>query len=101
DKRPKSLGKISMLSALGHLLVADYIEVDHLEIGGVGLDRVPLAVADAEPFKRFDLDQTPALMLGMDTLRLFKQVDIDFANRQIRFKFPVRNLALGAWSVTR
>ena len=100
-KPPKSLGKISMLSALGHLLVADYIEVDHLEIGGVGLDHVPLAVADAEPFKRFDLDQTPALMLGMDTLRLFKQVDIDFANRQIRFKFPVRNLALGAWSVTR
>ncbi|TPG16725.1 hypothetical protein EAH87_13845 [Sphingomonas koreensis] len=87
-KPPKSLGTVSMVSALGRLLVADSIEVDHLQIGDVGFNHVPLAVADAEPFKRFDLTDQPALLLGMDTLRLFRHVQIDFANREIRFSLP-------------
>ena len=47
-----------------------------------------MAVADAAPFKRFGLTDQPALLLGMDALRLFDQVQIDFANRQIRFSLP-------------
>lgn len=87
-KPPKSIGTVSLVSALGQLMVADYVDVDRLEIGGIGFNNVPLAVADAEPFKRFGLTDTPALLLGMDSLRLFRQVDIDFANRQIRFRLP-------------
>lgn len=87
-KTPKSIGTVSLVSALGQLLVANYIQVDHIDIGGVGFNNVPLAVADAEPFKRFGLTDTPALLLGMDALRLFQQVDIDFANREIRFRLP-------------
>ncbi|MGN6278580.1 MAG: retropepsin-like aspartic protease [Sphingomonas sp.] len=87
-KMPKSLGQISMISALGQAMTADYVEVDRLDVGGVGFNNVPLAIADAEPFRRFGLTKEPALLLGMDALRLFRQVDIDFANRQIRFSLP-------------
>jgi len=87
-KAPKSIGTVSLISALGQLMIADYIQVDHIDIGGVGFNGVPLAVADAEPFKRFGLSDEPALLLGMDALRLFRQVDIDFANREIRFRLP-------------
>ena len=87
-KQPKSIGTVSLVSALGQLMVADYIQVDHIDIGGVGFNNVPLAVDDAEPFKRFGLTDTPALLLGMDALRLFRQVDIDFANREVRFSLP-------------
>ena len=38
---------------------------------------------------RFGLRDTPALIVGMDTLRLFRRVDIDFANREIQFTLPV------------
>jgi hypothetical protein len=27
-------------------------------------------------------------MLGMDALRLFRHVDVDFANREVRFSLP-------------
>jgi predicted aspartyl protease len=87
-KAPRSLGTISMISALGQRLTADYVQVDHIEIGSVRFDGMPMAVADAEPFKRFGLEQEPALLLGMDALRLFRRVDIDFANRRIRFSLP-------------
>ena len=49
---------------------------------------MPIAFADALPFKRFGLTDTPALMLGMDTLKLFRRVQIDFANREIRLTLP-------------
>jgi predicted aspartyl protease len=88
DHPPQALGSIGLVSALGERIVADYVSVDHLELGGVRFNNVPMAVADAEPFKRFGLGDTPALMLGMDALRLFGSVQIDFANREIRFRMP-------------
>jgi predicted aspartyl protease len=87
-KPPKALGTVSLVSALGELMVADYVQVDHLEIGAVRFNDVPLAIDDAAPFRRFGLATEPALLIGMDTLRLFREVDIDFANRRIRFSLP-------------
>lgn len=87
-KTEKSLGNISLLSVTGQYLVADYRIIDSLDIAGIGFHSIPMAFADALPFKRFGLTDTPALMLGMDSLRLFRRVQIDFANREIRFTLP-------------
>jgi predicted aspartyl protease len=82
------LGQVSLLSVTGQWLFADYRVVDRLSIGGIGFNKVPIAFADALPFHRFGLTDTPALMLGMDSLKLFRKVQIDFANREIRFTLP-------------
>lgn len=84
----KSLGKIGLLAVTGQWLQADYRVIDSLEIAKIGFHSVPIAFADALPFKRFGLLDTPALMLGMDTLKLFRRVQIDFANREIRLTLP-------------
>jgi hypothetical protein len=34
------------------------------------------------------LEDTPAMLLGMDTLKLFKHVVIDFKNKTILFDLP-------------
>jgi hypothetical protein len=34
------------------------------------------------------LDRTPALLLGMNAIRAFKKVSIDFANRKFRVVLP-------------
>lgn len=90
ERAPKPIGRVTLISALGGLLVADYVEIDRLKIGNVGFEHVPIAFADVEPFKRFELLDQPALLLGMDALRLFHNVDIDFANREVRFTLPTR-----------
>jgi predicted aspartyl protease len=87
-KKPKSLGNISLLAVTGQWLSADYRVVDTISIGGIGFNNVPIAFADALPFRRFGLSDTPALMLGMDSLKLFRKVQIDFANREVRFTLP-------------
>lgn len=84
----KSLGQIALMSVTGQWLQADYRVIDSLSIAGIEFKGVPMGFADALPFKRFGLTDTPALMLGMDALKLFRRVQIDFANREIRLTLP-------------
>ncbi len=87
-RRPRLIGPIEVTSATGAMLRTTAFAVDRLDIGGIGFNEVRVAFSDVPPFKRFGLADTPALLLGMDSLRLFRQVAIDFANREIRFAFP-------------
>ncbi|MGY4395226.1 putative aspartyl protease [Sphingomonas sp. UYAg733] len=80
--------KITLKSVTGGVLLADYTQVERIEVGGVGFANLPVAFADAAPFRRFGLDDKPALLLGMDALKLFRRVEIDFANREVRFSKP-------------
>ncbi|MEG3163507.1 aspartyl protease family protein [Sphingomonas sp. PB2P19] len=87
-KSGTAMGPISVVAATGETLVADGYAVDDVSLGGIGFSNVPIAFADVAPFRRFGIDHRPALMMGMDMLRLFRVVQIDFANREIRFTVP-------------
>jgi predicted aspartyl protease len=76
---------ISITSVTGGDIPADYTQVDRVRIGGVTLVDMPVAFADPQVFRRLGLTSKPALLLGMDVLRLFDRVSIDFANRNVRF----------------
>lgn len=87
-RRPKELGPMQLTSATGGVLNTTAFTVDELNIGGIAFQNVTVAFSDVPPFARFGLGRTPALLLGMDSLKLFRQVHIDFANREIRFAAP-------------
>ncbi|WP_425228706.1 aspartyl protease family protein [Sphingomonas sp.] len=93
-RRARSLGPLQLTSATGGTLTTDARSVDELSIGGIGFQNVRVAFSDVPPFARFGLTGKPALMLGMDALRLFRQVDIDFANREIRFALPRSHMGM-------
>ena len=59
-----------------------------LTIGGVGLANLAIVFTDAHTFKQLGLDKKPALLLGMNAIRAFKKVSIDFANRKFRVVVP-------------
>ena len=85
---PRMIGPISVTSVTGQHLAATAYVLDKLDIGGVGFANVPVAIADGPAFDRLGLAKKPAMLLGMDALRLFRVVKIDFTNREIRFTFP-------------
>lgn len=76
---------IMITSVTGGQTPADYTQVDKIRIGAVTMVDMPIAFADPKIFHRLGLDRKPALLLGMDALRLFDRVSIDFANRNVRF----------------
>ena len=87
-RNTKTIVPIALMSVTGTYLNADYTQVSKVSLGNITLGNIPVAFADALPFRRFGLTDQPALLLGMDTLKLFRRVRIDFANRGIRFLLP-------------
>jgi predicted aspartyl protease len=81
---------IQLTSVTGERAIAAYTMVPQIRVGDVVFGAMPVAFADVMPFERFGLTNRPALLLGMDSLRSFRRVDIDFPNRQVRFLMPVR-----------
>lgn len=79
---------IELTSVTGGKTIADYTMVPGIKVGDVAFSEMPIAFADVAPFERFGLTKRPALLLGMDALRSFRRVDIDFPNRQVRFLMP-------------
>jgi predicted aspartyl protease len=80
--------KVQMLSVTGALLPGDIMIVRDLDIGGLKLRNLAVVFADAHSFKELKLDREPALLLGMNAIRAFKKVSIDFANRKFRVVLP-------------
>lgn len=75
-------------SVTGEKIAGDFMMVHELQVGGVGLKNLAVVFLDAHTFKQLKLDSKPALLLGMNAMRAFKKVSIDFATRRLRVVIP-------------
>lgn len=57
-------------------------------VGKMAISGIPAFVADSPALKALGLDHTPAMILGMRELKLFRRVAIDFESRRILFDIP-------------
>lgn len=103
--RSRKTQPVELTDVTGEKAMADYTTVPDIRIGDVMFGSMPVAFADVAPFARFGLTKRPALLLGMDALRSFRSVEIDFPNRQVRFRMPNgsrrSDLNLGAGAASR
>jgi predicted aspartyl protease len=79
---------LTMVSVTGGKVVADQTVIRSIRLGDAFIRDMPIAFADVEPFRKLDLMNRPALLLGMDALKLFDRVSVDFANRRVRLLAP-------------
>ncbi|TIX49670.1 retroviral-like aspartic protease family protein [Alteraurantiacibacter aquimixticola] len=59
-----------------------------LEFGRAQVTNFPVTFADTPVFAALGLEDEPALVLGMNELRLFDRVAIDFSSRRVLFDLP-------------
>lgn len=79
---------IEMIDVLGKRTPADYTIVDRLRIGGLAMGNAAIAFADVHPFRIFELDRKPSMLLGVESLKSFRRVSVDFATRKVKFLLP-------------
>jgi predicted aspartyl protease len=82
------LQKADLQSVTGETITGDYMFVREVQIGGIGLNNLAVVFANAHTFHQLALDKKPALLLGMNAMRAFKKVSIDFANSKFRVVVP-------------
>ena len=80
---------VQVISVSGRQTPARFANVTQVKVGGVDLNNVPVAFADLHTFQEFDLTHDPAMLLGMDVLRHFDRVVVDFGRKQVMFRLPL------------
>jgi len=79
---------VQLESVTGAKINGDYAFIRNLTIADVQLTNLAVVFTDAHTFKQLGLDRKPALLLGMNAMRAFKKVSIDFATRKFRVVLP-------------
>ena len=98
DARRRAEGgpdRVSILSVTGAVGEGERDELPSLVLGGVAMRHVPVIYSELHAFQKFDLAGEPAMLLGVDVMRAFRQVDVDFGRREVRFGFRGRSFGHG------
>lgn len=77
-----------IVTITGQRLKVDLIAVRALAVGTLTFKNMPIAFLDSAAFTELGLGERPALLLGMDALKLFDRVSVDFGARVVRFLPP-------------
>ena len=83
-----TIGPIDLISVTGASLRGELARVASLDIGGARLEGLQVVFADAHTFGELGLGKRPAILLGMNAMRGFDQVTIDFAERSLSLVLP-------------
>jgi len=57
----------------------------HIRLGGLDIDDSRIAIAGLQIFRLWDLEERPSLLIGMNWLRRFNRVSIDYGHKALRF----------------
>jgi predicted aspartyl protease len=79
---------VELVSVTGAKIIGDYMVIPSISIGGIALSNLAVVFTDAETFNQLRLRDKPSLLLGMNAIRAFKKVSIDFANKKFRVVLP-------------
>ena len=79
---------VAMMSVTGQTLIGETFKLKRVEIGEVTLKDLVIMFSDAPIFRSLNLADRPAVLLGMNAMRAFDRVSIDFARKQLRMVVP-------------
>lgn len=82
-ERPVS---VQLVSATGQLVDGEMAVVPPLRLGGVRLGNLSCVFADLHTFRIWQLLDRPAILVGVDVMRHFDSIELDFGRRKVRFR---------------
>jgi predicted aspartyl protease len=85
DKTFRPGAPVGLISVAGERFVGEAGFLPWVRLGGLQMGAVPVVYADSHVFRIWDLGRAPALIIGMDLLRQFDSVALDFGRSAVRF----------------
>jgi predicted aspartyl protease len=79
-------GEVGLYGVTGGRILGIETDIDEILLGRLRLTYTLLVVAGLEVFDVWGLKHEPALLFGMDSLRRFSRVSIDYGRKELRFQ---------------
>jgi predicted aspartyl protease len=86
DPAITSRSTVLLTGLTGGTALGKLIRPREVQLGRLSVSNCPLAIADLQVFEIWGLADRPALVLGMNWLRKFKRVSIDYGRKELRFE---------------
>lgn len=80
---------VPVLSATGQVAQGELGVLPLLRIGGLDIAGLTTVFADLHVFDIWDLKAKPSLLIGIDAMRQFEAITLDYGRRQVIFTLPV------------
>mgnify|MGYP001203327961 CR=1 FL=1 len=78
--------RIRLLTASGEIQLGEFRVIPNIKMGDLRLTNTPMAFADLHVFNHWGLNDRPAALFGVDLLRLFARVELDFGAGKVLFR---------------
>lgn len=79
---------VQLMSATGQIASGELSPLPGLRLGGLRIGRLSAVFADLHIFDVWDLADKPAVLIGIDVMRHFRSIRLDFGRRQVIFRLP-------------
>ncbi|MDR6625680.1 retropepsin-like aspartic protease [Caulobacter segnis] len=97
-RTPDFVRPARLLTAGGEMQLGEFRLVPSVLMGDLRITNVPMAFADLHIFDLWSLNNRPAALIGVDILRLFARVELDFGAGRVLFRLGEGGLAPRIWN---
>ncbi len=95
DPAHKVFGTVPITGITGGAIQGRIVAIDHIRLHSVNFADAVIAIADMQIFDVWGISKEPALLIGMNFLRQFAKVAIDYGMKEIRFNLASLMVARG------
>ena len=81
---------VQLISATGQTAHGDLAAVPNFRIGGLRIGGMSAVFSDLHIFDLWGLKTQPAILIGIDVMRHFQSIDLDFGERRVTFRTAPR-----------
>jgi predicted aspartyl protease len=85
-RKPEPVVAIRLIGAAGEETSGEFRVLRSLEMGALRLTNLPMVLADLHIFDVWELNRRPAVLLGIDVLKMFARVELDFGAERVKFR---------------
>ena len=85
-----------MTGVTGGIVTGHVTTLKHVRMSALTFEKGSVAIFDLQIFDLWELSGRPALLIGMNWLRQFARVSIDYGRKELRFDLSNRAIATNA-----
>lgn len=85
-RRPEPSMAVRLIGAAGEATQGEFRIVRSIELGALRMTNLPLVLADLHIFDLWEMNKRPAVLLGVDVLKMFARVELDFGSDRVKFR---------------
>jgi len=77
---------VPLFGVTSHQATAELRRLNSVRLGGLRFTDIPVLVADLDLFAQWGMADRPTILLGVNVLRLFSRVEMDYGRRRVMFR---------------